>query len=160
MKAKQVAALLLSMALLLCSLCCCKEKESLSVDEIATQLNEICFKNEESYEVSKADIENRFNFDGNKLSDYSVRLCETEEKFICVAVLTLKDSGDKKELTDTLSLVAKNTASSYGTLNASEYTKIQKRLFYEYGDVIIFVVANDYTEPEEYLKEIGAHPIA
>ncbi len=160
MKTKRIIALLLAVVFLLCGLCSCSEKETLTVDEISERLNELCFVNVDNYEVSKADIENRFNFDGNKLSDYSVRLCDSEEKFICVAVLSLKNSEDKKELTDTFSAVAKNTASSYGTLNASEYTKIQKRLFYEYNDIIIFIVADDYTAPENYLKEIGAKPIA
>ncbi len=160
MKTKRIAALLLAVVFLLCGLCGCGEKETLTVDEISEKLNELCFVNVDNYEVSKADIENRFNFDGNKFSDYSVRLCDSEEKFICVAVVTLKNSEDKQELTDTFNAVAKNTASSYGTLNASEYAKIQKRLFYEYKDIIIFIVADDYTAPENYLKEIGAKPIA
>ena len=160
MKAKRIAALLFAVVLLLCGLCGCNEKDTLTVDEISVKLNELCFKNTENYEVTKADFENRFNFDGNKLNDYSVRLCENEEKFICVAVFTLKNKDDKKALIDTLSSVAKNMASSYGALNASEYAKIQKRLFYEYNDVIIFIVADDYEASENYLKEIGAKPIA
>ncbi len=160
MKAEKIAALLLAILLLLGGLCCCNESQPLTVDEIGEKLNTLCFVNTENYEVSKADIENRFNFDGNKLGDYSVRLCDSEEKFICVAVLKLKNSEDKKSILEEFNSVAKNTASSYGTLNAKEYTKIQKRLFYEYNDIIIFIVADDYTAPEKYLKEIGAKPIA
>jgi hypothetical protein len=160
MNAKRIAALLFALVFLLCGLCCCGSKETLTVDEISQRLDDICFNNVENYEVSKADIENRFNFDGNKLSDYSVRLSNSEEKFICVAVLSLKDKDDKKALTEAFSSVAKDTASAYGTLNASEYSKIQKRLFYEYNDIIIFIVADDYNAPEKYLKEIGAKPIA
>ena len=159
MRAKKLVLLLIAVVFLVCSLCCCNEKESLSVAEISQNLNDICFNNDDNYEVSKSDIENRFNFDGNKISDYSVRLCETEEKFICVAVLSLKKSEDKKALIDTLSSVAKDTAFSYGALNASEYAKIQKRLLYEYEEIIIFIIADNYTESEAYLKEIGAKPI-
>lgn len=159
MMAKRMATLLIAIALLLFGICGCNDNQTLTVDEISATLNELCFLNAENYEVSKADIENRFNFDGNKLSDYSVRLSNSEEKFICVAVLKLKNSEDKKSLTEEFNSVAKNTASSYGTLNAKEYTKIQKRLFYEYNDIIIFIVADDYTAPEKYLKEIGAKPI-
>ena len=89
MNAKRIAALLFALVFLLCGLCCCGSKETLTVDEISQRLDDICFNNVENYEVSKADIENRFNFDGNKLSDYSVRLSNSEEKFICVAVLSL-----------------------------------------------------------------------
>ncbi len=160
MMAKKLAALLLALILIIGVFCSCGEKNILTVDEISAQLTDICFKNFENYEVNKADIENRFNFDGNKLSDYSVRLSDSEEKFICVAVLKLKNNEDKKALTDAFSSVAKDTASSYGALNATEYAKIQKRLFYEYNDIIIFVVSDDYSASEEYLKEIGAKPIA
>lgn len=160
MKVIRVVALLLILAVCLSGLCCCTDKNEYTAQEISSQLYELCLKNSETYEVSKADIENRFNFDGNLLDEYSVRLSDTDEKYLCVAVFSLKDKADRQTVIDGISSTLKVTAASFGVLDDSEYNKIQHRLLYEYGDIIIFVVADSYKPCEEYLKEIGASPIA
>lgn len=160
MKAIRAISLLLVAVMMLCGLCCCGSEEKLTVEDISTRLYELCLKNAETYEVSKADIENRFNFDGNLLDEYSVQLCDTEEKYLCVAVFCLKDEENRQTVIDGISSTLKVTASSFSVLNKAEYDKIQHRLFYEYGDIIIFVIADDYEPCEKYLKEIGASPIA
>lgn len=159
MKIIKIAALLLALVLTVSAVCGCKGKESLTVDEISNRLGELCLNNAETYEVSKANIENRFNFDGNLLDRCNVRLCDTEEKYLCVAVFSLKDQSSRQTVIDGISGTMKATAASFSTLYNSEYQKIQRRLFYEYGDIMIFVVADDYKPCESYLKEIGATPI-
>lgn len=160
MKVRKAFALLLVVIFTFCGLCCCKGEESLTVAQISKDLSELCLKNADTYAVSKADIENRFNFDGNLLDESSVRLCDTEEKYLCVAVFNLKDNNNRQTVIDGISSTLKVTAASFSVLYKSEYEKIQHRLFYEYEDIIIFVVADDYLSCEKYLREIGASPIA
>ncbi len=160
MKERKIVALLLSLLILVSVVCGCGGKENLTVDQISQHLNELCLQNAETYDVSKGDIENRFNFDGNLLDECSVKLCDTDEKYLCVAVFTLKDKNDRQTVIDGISSTMKATAASFGVLYNSEYNKIQHRLFYEYNDIMIFVVADDYKPSENYLKEIGASPIA
>jgi hypothetical protein len=160
MKVIKTVALLLAAMLILFSLNGCKKEKALTVTEISERLSEMCLQNAETYEVSKGDIENRFNFDGNLLDECSVRLCDTEEKYLCVAVFTLKDKANKQIVIDGISSTMKSTAASFGVLYNSEYNKIQHRLFYEYSDILVFVVADDYKASEDYLKTIGASPIA
>ena len=160
MKVIKTVALMLVALLILFSLNGCKNEKALTVSEISEHLSGLCLQNAETYEVSKGDIENRFNFDGNLLDECSVRLCDTEEKYLCVAVFTLKDNANKQTVIDGMSSAAKTVAASFGMLYNSEYNKIQHRLFYEYNDIIIFVVADEYKQSEAYLKKIGASPIA
>ena len=160
MKVIRAVALLLIVITALSGLCSCNNEEVLTVKDISKQLYELCLSNSETYEVKKADIENRFNFDGNLLNEYSVQLCDTEEKYLCVAVFSLKDKDSRQIVIDGISSSLKVTAKSFGVLHNSEYEKIQHRLFYEYSDIIIFVVADNYTTCEKYLKDIGASPIA
>lgn len=160
MKVIRAIALLLIAVTVLSGLCSCNSEKALTVKEISAQLYELCLSNAETYEVKKADIENRFNFDGNLLDEYSVQLCDTEEKYLCVAVFSLKDMDDRQRVIDGISSTMKATATSFGVLHNFEYEKIQHRLFYEYSDIIIFVVADDYKPCEKYLNEIGASPIA
>ncbi len=160
MKVIRAVALLLVAVMALSGLCSCNDKEALTVEDISARLYELCLSNTQTYEVSKADIENRFNFDGNLLDEYSVQLCDTEEKYLCVAVFRLKDKDNRQTVIDGISSTLKETANSFSVLKNLEYEKIQHRLFYEYSDIMIFVVADDYETCEKYLKEIGASPIA
>lgn len=160
MKVIKSVAFLLILLITLSGICGCGGEQDLTVADISARLSELCLQNAETYEVSKADIENRFNFDGNLLDECSVQLCDTEEKYLCVAVFTLKNSDDKQTVIDGINSTIKETAASFGILYNSEYNKIQHRLFYEYSDIMIFVVADDYKPCETYLKEIGASPIA
>lgn len=160
MKVIKAVALLLVAVLSLGGLCSCRAEEELTVEEISSRLYEICLQNTETYEVSKADIENLFNFDGNLLDEYYVRMCDTDERYLCVAVFRLKDENNRQTVIDGIDSTLKVAAASFGVLYNSEYDKIQHRLFYEYSDIIIFVVSDDYKPCEDYLKEIGAAPIA
>ncbi len=160
MNLKRAVLLLLIGIVLLCGLCGCTQEDKHSLAEISEKLNKLCFDKDAAYEISKADIENRFNFDGNKLDEYEFRLCDTDEKFLCVAVFTLKDEKDRAQVVESLTSTLKETAKSYSVLHNSEYNKIQKKLFYEYDNIFILVVADDSESCEKYLKEIGAKPIA
>lgn len=160
MKLKRAVLALLSIVFLLCSICGCTDEDKHTMGEISEKLNQLCFGSNTAYEINKADVENRFNFDGNILDEYEIRLCDTEEKFLCVAVFTLKNPDDRQQVIDSLTSTLKAVANSYSVLHNSEYVKIQKKLFYEYDNVLILVVADDPGPSENYLKEIGAKPIA
>ncbi|MBE6729226.1 MAG: DUF4358 domain-containing protein [Ruminococcaceae bacterium] len=156
MKVKKLFCGILSALLLLTFLVSCKGEKKLTVTEISQELAEICLTDEEIYEVSKADIENRFNFDGNLLNEYSVKISNNEEKFVLVAVMQLKDKKDRQVVIDGVNASVKAASASFSVLGDAQLSKIQQRLLYEYNDILIVVVADKYDAVREYLEKIGA----
>ena len=156
MKVIKALRLLLSLILVSLLLCSCMGKEKLSVKEISSELEKICLNDETAYDISKADIENRFNFDGNLLNDSVIKMSNDEEKFILVAVMQVKEKESKQIVIDGINGVVKAASASFSVLGDSQIAQIQGRLFYEYDDVLIVVVAEKYDAVKKYLEEIGA----
>lgn len=159
MKFIKILSSLLVLILLLTGVYGCSRKEMLTVNEISNALEEICFNSEEIYEISKADIENRFNFDGNLLRECSIKLCQTEEKFLMVAVLQPKEEAHRQTIIEGMNNNVKSASQSFGVLGGEMLAKIQQRLLYEYEDILIVVIAENYDAVKSYLKEIGAKAI-
>ncbi|MEE0945832.1 MAG: hypothetical protein U0M42_03250 [Acutalibacteraceae bacterium] len=159
MKIKGITkALAVLFAFILC-LTGCKGEEKLTVTDISNSLCELCLKGKETYEVSKADIENRFNFDGNLLDQCSIKLCDNDQEFLMVAVFSLKENADKTAIINGINAAVKEVSGSFSVLGNKNLAKIQQRIFYEYEDIQIVVICEDYTAVKKYFEDIGATPI-
>ncbi len=158
----KVNALIRAVLLLLIFVFCltsCKGQEKLAVEEISTSLADLCFSGQEVYEISKADIENRFNFDGNLLEECSIKLSENEQNYLMVAVLQLKETTDKTVITDGINATVKAASTSFSVLGSSNLARIQQRLYYEYNDILIVVISDNYDGVKNYLDGIGAKAV-
>ena len=137
----------------------CGNDKNLTVKEISGELERFCLADKETYQVTKSDIENIFNFDGDILKNYSIKISNSEEKYLCVALFTPLNKESKQTVIDGINSHLKLLSSSFEVLGGNELKKIQERLFYEYNGTLILVVADDYTKSLEYLEEIGASPV-
>lgn len=158
----KVNGLIRAVLLLLIAVFCltsCKGEEKLTVEEISTSLSDLCFSGQEVYEISKADIENRFNFDGNLLEECSIKLSENEENYLMVAVLQPKENTDKSVITEGINATVKAASASFSVLGNSNLARIQQRLYYEYEDILIVVICENYDSVKNYLDSIGAKTV-
>lgn len=153
-----IRAVLLLLTLIFC-LTSCKGEERLSVEEISASLEELCFSGQEVYEISKADIENRFNFDGNLLEECAIKLSKNEQNFLMVAVLQLKEDTDRAVITEGINATVKAASASFSVLGNSTLARIQQRLYYEYEDILIVVICENYDGVKNYLDSIGAKTV-
>ncbi len=137
----------------------CGNDKNLTVKEIIGELERFCLADKETYQVTKSDIESIFNFDGDILKDYSIKISDSEEKYLCVALFTPSNKEGKQTIIEGINAHLKLLSSSFEVLGGNVLKKIQERLFYEYNDTLILVIADDYTKALEYLEEIGASPV-
>ena len=112
MKVKGITQILAMLFAVMLCITGCKGEEKLTVAEISSTLCELCLQGKETYEVSKADIENRFNFDGNILDECSIKLCDNDQEFLMVAVFTLKEDADKTQIIILMGSIFENPISS------------------------------------------------
>lgn len=159
MKVTKFLCWLFAFCFLIFSLCSCRGKETLTVKEISAALEEICLTDENIYEVSKADIENRFNFDGNLLDDCVIKMSNNEEKLLLVAVMQVKEEKDREAVISGINATVKAASASFSVLGDEHLAQIQQRLFYEYEDILIVVIAEKYEASKAYLEEINAKKI-
>lgn len=159
MRVTKIMCLLFCLTLILTNFCSCKEKEKLDVNTISEELIGMCLSGQETLEVNKSDIENRFNFDGNILGESKIQMSNDEEKFLLVAVMQLKHKKDKQTVIDGINGSLKAASASFSVLGEEKLSKIQQRLFYEYDDILIVVVAENYEAATKYLEKIEAKKI-
>ncbi len=159
MKVTKFLCCLLTFCMAATSFCACKKQEKLTVKQISAELEEICLADEDIYEVSKADIENRFNFDGNLLDECVIKISNNEEKLVLVAVMQLKEDKDRQTVIDGINSTVKAASASFSVLGDKQLSQIQQRLFYEYEDILIVVIAEKYEASTEYLEKIKAKKI-
>lgn len=159
MKTIKTISVFLCLLLIISLFAGCGEEKNLTLKEISGELERFCLADKETYEVTKSEIENIFNFDGDVLKEYSIKISDSEEKYLCVALFTPAKKENKQTVIDGINSHLKILSSSFEVLRGNEQKKFQERLFYEYNDTLILVVADDYKKSKEYLEEIGASPV-
>lgn len=159
MKVTRFLCYALCLVAVLSLLCSCKVKEKLTVKQISAELEEICLADEEIYTVSKSDIENRFNFDGNLLDDCVIKMSKDEEELVLVAVMQIKEKKNRQEVIDGINSTVKAASESFSVLGDTKLSQIQQRLFYEYEDILIVVIAEKYEASTKYLEKIKAKKV-
>lgn len=159
MKVSKCLCALLVLLSVFCFMTGCYGEKELTAEQIGKELEELCLKGYETFEVSKADIENRFNFDGNLLGDYYIKMCQTEERYLMVAVLEPNQEKDRAEIIAGIKQNVKDASASFSILGTAELSNIQQRLLYEYEEKLILVIGDNYTSAKSYLEKIGATPV-
>lgn len=159
MKVSKYLCVVFVLLTVFCFMVGCNREKALTAEEIGTELEELCLKGYETFEVSKADIENRFNFDGNLLDDYYIKMCQTEERYLLVAVIEPKEEKNREEIIAGIKQNIKDASASFSILGTAELSNIQQRLLYEYEGKLILLIGDNYTSAKNYLEKIGATPV-
>ncbi len=150
----KIISVFAALLLLTCS-AACGQQTDMTPKEITLYLEQQLDLNELT-EVPGEKISSYFGFSIDEIKSGSLLTASSGSSSDMLAAFEYKDSSNREKIIDNVVNYLSATASTFKNTMDAEYRKIQSRLLYEYGDIIILVVCGNWDNAAEVLAEMGA----